>query len=310
MKQFKNILFVTQGLTDDKESLEQALNIAQVSGAKLSALIVTPYLSGDMAVYREVYEKLLLSSLQEKMVAAQQALDLATPAELPITIVSSDKPFITVIRHIQAHHHDLLIKDVEPNGEANVGFKAMDMSLLRKCPCPVWLNRTNDTPRQQRRVAVAIDPECSTSEQKALALRLLDLSMAIANSYDTQLHILSCWEYEYENYLRHNVWIKIEDDKLNAQIEQARDAHRAALDSLIEESEIDSEVIIHHQHGLPEKEISACVASNAIDVLVMGTLARTGIQGFVMGNTAENVLQGINCSLVTMKAPGFISPIS
>ncbi|MDF5010076.1 universal stress protein, partial [Vibrio parahaemolyticus] len=41
----------------------------------------------------------------------------------------------------------------------------------------------------------------------------------------------------------------------------------------------------------------------------MGTLARTGISGYVIGNTAENILQSINCSLVALKPDGFVSPI-
>ncbi|NMT50792.1 universal stress protein, partial [Vibrio parahaemolyticus] len=51
------------------------------------------------------------------------------------------------------------------------------------------------------------------------------------------------------------------------------------------------------------------VESIEVDVLVMGTLARTGISGYVIGNTAENILQSINCSLVALKPDGFVSPI-
>ncbi|MGY3916224.1 universal stress protein [Aeromonas australiensis] len=309
MKHFKNILFVSQGLTDDKESLEQAMRVALVSEAKLSALIVTPELPAGMATYREVHEHSLHRTLQEKVQLIQQELQLP-PQELPTVIISSDKPAVTIIQYILTHHHDLLIKDAEEYGESSIGFRAIDMTLLRKCPCPVWLNRPNIKPKKNRRVAVAIDPNCHTAEQKALALRLLELSRAIVDSCDSRLHILSCWEYELENYLRNNVWIKVDDDDLNAQIEEARVTHRAALDLLIADSGIEGDLIIHHQHGTPDKEIPACVTHLNIDVLVMGTLARTGIQGFVMGNTAENILKGIDCALVALKPTGFISPIS
>ena len=48
---------------------------------------------------------------------------------------------------------------------------------------------------------------------------------------------------------------------------------------------------------------------NKIDILVMGTVARTGIQSFVIGNTAENVLQKVTCSLLALKPNGFVSPV-
>ena len=69
-------------------------------------------------------------------------------------------------------------------------------------------------------------------------------------------------------------------------------------------------MVIHHIHGKPDEKIPESVDEQEIDVLVMGTLARTGISGFVIGNTAENILQSINCSLVALKPEGFISPIS
>jgi hypothetical protein len=41
----------------------------------------------------------------------------------------------------------------------------------------------------------------------------------------------------------------------------------------------------------------------------MGTVARSGLQGLLTGNTAENVLPWIDCSLVAVKPQGFVSPV-
>ena len=46
-----------------------------------------------------------------------------------------------------------------------------------------------------------------------------------------------------------------------------------------------------------------------IDILVMGTVARTGISGFIIGNTAENTVQKLSCSLMALKPQGFVSPV-
>jgi nucleotide-binding universal stress UspA family protein len=42
----------------------------------------------------------------------------------------------------------------------------------------------------------------------------------------------------------------------------------------------------------------------------MGTVARTGISGFVMGNTAETILSQIDCSVLAIKPPGFETPVA
>jgi nucleotide-binding universal stress UspA family protein len=43
-------------------------------------------------------------------------------------------------------------------------------------------------------------------------------------------------------------------------------------------------------------------------VIVMGTVARTGIAGLVMGNTTERVPQRLRGSIFAVKPPGFKSP--
>jgi nucleotide-binding universal stress UspA family protein len=61
--------------------------------------------------------------------------------------------------------------------------------------------------------------------------------------------------------------------------------------------------------GEPERAISHFVDRNGVDLVVMGTVARSGIPGVVMGNTAERVLQRLHGSVLAVKPPGFVSPV-
>jgi nucleotide-binding universal stress UspA family protein len=47
-----------------------------------------------------------------------------------------------------------------------------------------------------------------------------------------------------------------------------------------------------------------------VDVVVMGSVARSGIPGFLIGNKAEKILTTINCTVLTVKPDGFVSPIT
>ena len=47
-----------------------------------------------------------------------------------------------------------------------------------------------------------------------------------------------------------------------------------------------------------------------VDLIVMGTVCRTGIGGFFIGNTAEKILQDVDCSVLTVKPEGFVSPVT
>jgi len=47
----------------------------------------------------------------------------------------------------------------------------------------------------------------------------------------------------------------------------------------------------------------------AVDIVVMGTIGRSGLAGVVMGNTAEKVFSAVECSVVAVKPEGFQTDI-
>ena len=60
---------------------------------------------------------------------------------------------------------------------------------------------------------------------------------------------------------------------------------------------------------MARQEIPNLVKRIDADIIVMGTVARTGIPGFFMGNTAETILNQINCSVLAIKPRGFKTPV-
>ena len=68
-------------------------------------------------------------------------------------------------------------------------------------------------------------------------------------------------------------------------------------------------VAVESRQGEAEGIITQFVESQEIDVVVMGTVARTGIAGLLMGNTAERILQRLHGSVFAVKPPGFESPV-
>jgi nucleotide-binding universal stress UspA family protein len=67
---------------------------------------------------------------------------------------------------------------------------------------------------------------------------------------------------------------------------------------------------IHLVKGWARKEIPALAKRIDADLVVMGTVARTGISGFLIGNTAETILNQIDCSVLAIKPPGFQTPVT
>lgn len=309
MRSFRNILYVSHGTGKETESLKQALSLARNNKAALSVLIVSPDLPVNMKDYVEQYETSLRRQLQDAFDATATAIGLEEPITPDdITIQRGSAAATQITRHVLRHEHDLVVKEAETR-KSGIGFKALDMDLLRQCPCPVWLCRPISRHRHEIEVGVAIDPHSEREEAQDLTLRLLEVGRSLADTCSGTLHILSCWSFGFEEFLRDSAWVRTDEETLNRALNEAQTEHRRGLDAMIERSGIGGKLKVHHAKGEAEDVIPDLIDDLGIDILTMGTVARTGIPGFLIGNTAENVVQKIGCSLLALKPYGFVSPV-
>ena len=67
---------------------------------------------------------------------------------------------------------------------------------------------------------------------------------------------------------------------------------------------------VHLIKGDPSTVIPRVAKSQKIDLIVMGTVCRTGLPGLIIGNTAESILNQVNCSVLTVKPRGFVTTVT
>ena len=108
------------------------------------------------------------------------------------------------------------------------------------------------------------------------------------------------------------------EDEVIPYVEDVRQHHERNLNLLMDEtcgklgkSTLDYVMPrVHLLKGSPCKEVPVFADRFEPDLVVMGTVARTGISGLFMGNTAETILNQLNCSLLAIKPSGFVSPVT
>ncbi|HEY9034343.1 MAG TPA: universal stress protein, partial [Pseudomonadales bacterium] len=244
--------------------------------------------------------------LQQCLAASAEALALPAPA-VSITLLDDKHPALATIRHLLQNRHDLVIKAADMD-EQRHGFQSLDMQLLRKCPAPLWLCRPGKT--QALKIAVAIDPQYEDKAGEQLSIDLLQLALQLNNTLgQAPLNVVSCWHSELEAGAG-NPFIQLDADTVAAGLESARQEHYQALQQLFDQAQVDKNgIAVFHQKGQPRKLIPQMAKQESIDLMIMGTVARTGIPGFIIGNTAENILQQLECSVLALKPAGFISPV-
>lgn len=312
MKTSGGILFISDGnQSAESPGLRQALIIARARNAHLTVLSLYPDLPERYHNLQESFEKFLETELLHGIDTALGELGMADGAPDFTVIVrkAGRLPLaITVIREVLTAGYGLVIKDAEPS--SGQGFRGMDMTLLRKCPSPVWLSRPFSVSGKGVRVMVAVDPESREPGEHELSLGLLREAASVAGIFDGTLDVVSCWEFEFENILRYKAWLTIPEPDLVANREEVRTSHKDQLDKLVEESGMQGRYRVHHLRGRPEDMIPVFIEEESIDLLVMGSVARTGIPGFLIGNTAENIFERMSCTLLAMKPAGFVSPVT
>jgi universal stress protein E len=308
MKQFKNILYAMNLLGDESEGLKQSLSLARNSGASLNILALYPELPTKLQAQSKSYETFLQEHTKKMLTKAQESVP-SDMTSVRTEIRSTDIPLgIELAREVIRQEYDLIIKEAEP--KESEGFKALDMTILRKAPAAVWLARPIAHSRKEIRVCVAINPLDEQKNARELAIRLLQTARAIADDCSGTLEIVSFWEYAFESYMSHNRWASIQDEEMVETLQGAKAEHYMELGKLLKASGIEGKQTIHHIRGEASKHLGKFTKEHQIDIIVMGTLSRTGIAGFFIGNTAENVFEELTCSLLALKPHGYVSPVT
>lgn len=313
MKRFKKIFYFCDIHANDLHVAKQALSVCRNGQGSLGVWVSAPTLPAELAEYKQAFHEGLIARAKQQIIlcCAELKLDINS-LRVDYKLLYSTHTAIDLIKTVMTEHYDVVIKAADDSylvDNRKQGYGALDMALLRKCPVPVWLCRPITQHRDKIKVAVAIDPNDKEDTEHKLSKQLLCLGHDMADDCDGLLNVVSCWEFELETVLRNSAWLKIANDDLNTQITQADALHQQALKDVVSAELADKDIQVVRLQGAADKCIPTFVESHNIDILVMGTVARTGIPGLLIGNTAESILRALSCTLLAVKPEGFISPV-
>lgn len=207
-------------------------------------------------------------------------------------------PAIETVRAAMRASADLVVVGRDPERSF---FGGPALRILRNAPCPVWIAPSGSSGRPHR-ILAAIDPFETGTPRDQLDRSILEHAATIASAERAQLHVVHVWNTSgLPAGSSARVW------------QEWRGAARAELQKrinrLVDQIAGDLETTQHLVEGEPAEAITSLARRAEIDLIVMGTVARTGVAGFLIGNTAEEVVQEARCSLLSVKPSGFVSPV-
>jgi nucleotide-binding universal stress UspA family protein len=316
MQTFKNILYVNESNVEQTATLARAVSLAERNQAVLTVVDVVPIqvVQVDMALPPggPVSTKLQAFIVAERRNTLNTLLQ---PYRQRLSIrgdVLIGKTYIEVIRAVIKNGHDLVMKPAENPSWSHMLFGNDDLHLLRKCPCPTWLMKSSEKSNYRNIVAaVDFDPLRPSTSERDLNSEIFSVAGRIALSDRASLHLVHAWEafaethkltrgeateknlagYAIKEYAQHQNGLFMLAEELRGSI--GKDAYDALAPSF------------HLPKGSAKKLITSLVTELEADLVVMGTVARTGVMGLIVGNTAEAILDQLSCSVLTIKPPGF-----
>jgi nucleotide-binding universal stress UspA family protein len=245
------------------------------------------------------------SGLERVLIGVDGALSNDVPTEAKLLV---GRPGTVLIQEVLRSNHDLLMRSHarDTTAASPTPFGSVDMELLRKCPCPVLLVR-HGAGHQYPQIAGAVNASTEEAAERALNAKIVDLTLRMAELEGGVPTLLQAWAPFAERMVRSHS----SDDAFAAYVEDVRSRTAGDLRQLAQSfGGRLSGVQTIHRRGEPENVIPEFVEAQGIDLVVMGTVARSGIAGLLIGNTAERVLRKLSCSLLAVKPDGFVSPVA
>ena len=315
MVKFSNIIFVLEDEIDNSAAFELAVTLAKNHQAKLSVIGTVDMSNVDQKRSRNnELLRILTEQRQEQLESIVKGIKIS--GAVINTKVLIGRPFVEIIREAIRQESDLIIKTVKNTKPIKrYLFTASEMKLLRKCPCPVWLVKPTEQ-KGDKEILVSLDYKHEDMENEALNQRLLELSISLALADFGELHVVHAWKLPYESYLRgpHMSQTDSDVDEMVKQEEASRT--RWLADEVEKSCKLYGEETMNFlkpQLHLVQGDAKFIVPNVANEIgaelVVMGTVGRAGIPGLLIGNTAENILNQLECSVLAIKPERFISPI-
>lgn len=323
MKRFKNILFVVEPEKACKPALERAVKLAENNQARLTVVDVVERVTAGIGMplggpISADLQAAIVNDHACKLEAIVEPFHKRINIDIKILV---GVPFLEIIRDVLRSERDLVIKMPEHLNWSDRMFGSDDMHLFRKCPCPVWLIK-HKASKSYRRILAAVDvadvyPSAEQDSRRSLNQRVLKLASSEALAEFAELHIVHVWRAIGEDDMR-NAFLNTSEEKVISYVEQVRQQHEASLDRLINQGSSDlwQDTVgylkpkIYLVKGWAQNEVPALANRIEADLVVMGTVGRIGLPGFFMGNTAETILNQIECSVLAIKPQGFITPVT
>jgi len=299
MLEYRNILVIIEPDAETQPALLRAVELARLES--LTRLKVF------MAIYDFSYEiTSILSSeerdemrdgvLSHRREQLQQIIQpyLNEGIDIEIRVVWNSRPFEQVLQEVKEANHDLVIKSAHEHSLLQTFiFTPTDWHLIRKCSCPVLLVKEHAWP--EGGVVMAALNFNDEPAQLALNHKIIRAAQQLSLLLKAKLHLVNAFPAPTVN-----IALEVPGFTPEMYLDAIRQHHVQQMADLAREYTVPSEQT-HITEGLPEDTLPELAERLDAELMVVGSVGRTGWSAALIGNTAEQVVDSLHCDLLVVK---------
>ena len=211
-------------------------------------------------------------------------------------VVRQESAWLAIVHEVLRAGIDLVVagKRTAP-GASHYKLGTVARKLLRKCPSAVWL----EDPSQSEEPSIIL----AATDLTPVGDRAVALAASVAHALDAKLHIVHAFSVSME--------AQLEGGEARQEYEHRKRATAIShIEQTLAATPMAGAARLHVGLASPSQAILDGVAHLKPGLVVMGTLSRGGIAGLLTGNTAERLIDRIDCALLTVKPKDFVCPVS
>lgn len=289
--------------------LRKAASLAKRYGAPLRIVHVLAIPQGALARAGATIKQAAQADLESREAQLQKLATLKELKGLDVTTtVRCDYPVQdALVREVLEHRARMLIAESRGPGRlARVFLSNVDWELIRNCPCPLWLSKSERFDSRAPVIA-AVDPLHAHAKPAMLDDIIVAHAVEVAGARPGKVTLFHAFELPQGAIVGAPIegyWIAMSEDEQRA--------HEEDLERAIGRLQMKNDVPAENAaivRGDPAIQLPRQVKKIRAAVVVMGAVSRRGLKRVFIGNTAERVIDKLGCDVLVVKPRGFKSPV-
>ncbi|MDG1751345.1 MAG: universal stress protein UspE [Thalassotalea sp.] len=308
MEKYHQILAIIDPTTEDQKALKRAIELAKQTKASITAFLSIYDFSYEMTTMlsSDEREAMRQSLINDRLQWLNELIKTIPHEDTPIEIkvIWHNRPFEPIIEEVINNGFDIVIKGTHQHDKLkSVIFTPTDWHILRKCPCPVLLVKEHLWPMNGNIVA-ALNVGSDETEHQSLNFKITEEAINLSKLVKANVHLVNSFPGTPVN-----IAIEIPEFNASEYNESMLNHHIDAMNEHANKFGISKEHT-HVEEGLPEDIIVRLADELDAELVILGTIGRTGISAALIGNTAEHLIDNLNCDVLALKPDGYISPLA